>query len=405
MTSNDVQAGPSLTIGVLAETSPGERRVALDPEVAASLTGKGFAVAVEAGAGAGAAFPDSQYSDAGARIAPREDVVTADIVATVRRPPDETIAALRSGQLLIGLLEPLQHLEMVRELCDRGVTAAAFELVPRLLSRAQSMDALSSQAAAAGYRAAIVAAEGFGGFFPMMITAAGTARPARVLVIGAGVAGLQALSTARRLGAVVTGYDVRPESRQEVESVGATFATSSVAEGTGSGGYARAMTVDELVAQQEELSALIGMSDVVITTAKVPGAKPPLLVPPTAIARLRPGSVCVDLAAGPAGGNVSGSVDGGRTITSSGVHVIGDGNLAASLPTSASSMYAKNVQALIATLTEAGRIAIDPSDELHRTVVVCHAGAIVNEQLAGLLHPSSPTRESDESPKKVDVNS
>ena len=241
------------------------------------------------------------------------------------------------------------------ELCRRGVTVAAFELLPRTLSRAQSMDALSSQSAAAGYRAAIVAAEAFGGFFPMMITAAGTARPARVLVIGAGVAGLQALSTARRLGAVVTGYDVRPASRGEVESVGASFATSSVAEGAGSGGYARAMTPDELAAQQQELSQLITKFDVVITTAKVPGRRPPVLVPQETLASMSRGSVCVDLASGPLGGNVHGSADGQRFVTANGVTVIGSGDLATTIPTAASRMFAKNVHALVTpSRTKAG---------------------------------------------------
>ncbi len=376
----------ALTIGVLRETAPGENRVALDPDVAAEFARDGRLVLVENGAGERAGWADADYSAAGATTASRAEVIErADVLAAVRRPEAEVTSALREGQGLVGLLDPLQNLDLLDALCRRGVTVAAFELLPRTLSRAQSMDALSSQSAAAGYRAAIVAAEAFGGFFPMMITAAGTARPARVLVIGAGVAGLQALSTARRLGAVVTGYDVRPASRGEVESVGASFATSSVAEGAGSGGYARAMTPDELATQQQELSHLITKFDVVITTAKVPGRRPPVLVPQETLESMARGSVCVDLASGPLGGNVHGSVDGQRIVTANGVTVIGSSDLAMTIPTAASRMFAKNVHALIATLTHDGRLEPDLDDELQRTVVVCHDGEIVSPTIQKAL--------------------
>ncbi len=375
--SGDLHAG--LTIGVLRETAPGERRVALEPDVVAEFLREGQRVLVEHGAGEPAGWTDAAYSAAGATIASRDEVIRrADVLVAVRRPPAEVTSALRENQGLLGLLDPLQNLDLLETLCRRGVTVAAFELLPRTLSRAQSMDALSSQSAGAGYRAAIVAAEAFGGFFPMMITAAGTARPARVLVIGAGVAGLQALSTARRLGAVVTGYDVRPASRGEVESVGASFATSSVAAGAGSGGYARAMNADELAAQQHELTALVAKFDVVITTAKVPGRRPPVLVPQEALASLARGSVCVDLACGPLGGNVYGSVDGQRIVDSNGVTVIGSSDLASTIPAAASRMFAKNVHALLRTLIRDGRLDPDLSDELQRSVVVCHGGEIVS---------------------------
>ncbi|NEN04582.1 NAD(P) transhydrogenase subunit alpha [Diaminobutyricibacter tongyongensis] len=385
----DLQA--CLTIGVLRETAPGERRVALDPDVAGEFLRDGHRVLIESGAGEQGGWTDAAYAAVGATSASRADVIErADVLAAVRRPPDDVTAALRDGQGLVGLLDPLQNLELMESLCRRGVTVAAFELLPRTLSRAQSMDALSSQSAAAGYRAAIVAAEAFGGFFPMMITAAGTARPARVLVIGAGVAGLQALSTARRLGAVVTGYDVRPASRGEVESVGASFATSSVAEGAGSGGYARAMTADELAAQQQELTQLVAKFDVVITTAKVPGRRPPVLVPQEALASLARGSVCVDLACGPLGGNVHGSVDGQRIVDSSGVTIIGSSDLAATIPTAASRMYAKNVHALVTTLTHEGRLDPDLDDELQRSVVVCRKGEIVSPSMRQAMAQSGP---------------
>ena len=341
---------------------------------------------VESGAGEQAGWADTDFAAAGATIMPRSGVLDrADVLAAVRLPPAEVTSTLREGQSLVSLLDPLQNLDLIESLRSRRVTVAAFELLPRTLSRAQSMDALSSQSAAAGYRAAIVAAEAFGGFFPMMITAAGTARPARVLVIGAGVAGLQALSTARRLGAVVTGYDVRPASRGEVESVGAVFATSSVAQGAGSGGYARAMTTEELAAQQQELSQLITKSDVVITTAKVPGRRPPVLVPQETLASMARGSVCVDLACGPLGGNVHGSVDGRRLVEANGVTVIGSSDLAATIPTAASRMYAKNVHALVKTLIHGGRLLPDLTDELQRSVVVCHDGEIVSPAIRKAL--------------------
>lgn len=380
MTSSESETPAGrLTIGVLRETANRERRVAVDPDVVGEWARNGCRVLVESGAGLRASWSDADYEALGGTVIQRSDVLAAaDVLAMVRQPDDETVASIRQGQLVVGMLDPLQNLELMSALCRRGATVAAFELLPRTLSRAQSMDALTSQSAAAGYRAAIVSAEAFGGFFPMMITAAGTARPARVLVIGAGVAGLQALSTARRLGAVVTGYDVRPASRQEVESVGASFATSTVAEGAATGGYARAMTSDELAIQQAELSRLVAGFDVVITTAKVPGRRPPMLVPQEALASLARGSVCVDLACSPQGGNVYGSIDGERITDQNGITVIGSSDLASSIPAAASRMFAKNVHAMVAALTRDGRLAIDLDDELQRAVLVCHDGAFVS---------------------------
>lgn len=386
--TSPVSATPAarLAIGVLSETLDREHRVAVDPDVVGEWARQGCRVLVESSAGLCAGWSDADYEAAGGTVIRRPDVLAdANVLAMVRPPDEKTMATIRQGQLVVGMLDPLQNLALMTALCKRGATVAAFELLPRTLSRAQSMDALTSQSAAAGYRAAIVSAEAFGGFFPMMITAAGTARPARVLVIGAGVAGLQALSTARRLGAVVTGYDVRPASRQEVESVGARFATSTVAEGAATGGYARAMTSDELATQQAELASLVAGFDIVITTAKVPGRRPPMLVPQEALASLARGSVCVDLACSSQGGNVYGSIDGERTTDQNGITVIGSSDLASTIPTAASRMFAKNVHAMVAAFTRDGCLAIDLDDELQRAVLVCHGGAFVSPQMLRAL--------------------
>jgi H+-translocating NAD(P) transhydrogenase subunit alpha len=366
-------------VGVVRESAAGERRVALDPAAVAALTKLGRTVLVERGAGDAARLPDSLYEASGAKLVARKDVLDKSGVIAVVRPPDaKLLASLRSGQTVLGLLDPLHNLPTVTDLAKRGVTMVAFELLPRTVSRAQSMDALSSQASAAGYRAAIVGAEAFARYLPMMITASGTATPAKVLVIGTGVAGLQAIATARRLGAVVTGYDVRPASRGEVESLGANFMTSSVAEGAGAGGYARAMTAEERAEQQAELSAALKGFDIIITTAKVPGQAPPVLVSKEAIGTLRPGTVCVDLGSSEHGGNVAGSVPDTTTVLPSGVLIIGAGELAADLPASASQMYGRNVVSVLGTLFPQGVIEVDPDDEVHRNIVVTHAGEVRN---------------------------
>lgn len=376
-----------LAIGALRETADRERRVALDPETVAALIGRGLAVLIETGAGVAASFPDGAYERAGARVVPRVEVLAgSDVLAVVRTPAPALVADLRAGQVLLGLVEPLTNVAVMADLAARGVTVVAFELLPRTISRAQAMDAVSSQASTAGYRAGVLAAATFDRYFPMMITASGTARPAEVVVIGAGVAGLQAIGTSKRLGAVVTGYDVRPASRGEVESLGATFLTSSVAQGAGAGGYARAMTAEEAVQQQDELTKHLETFDVIITTAKVPGRTPPLLVTAATLAALAPGSVCIDLAATDQRGNVAGSVDGQRTLTDNGVVVFGAGNLASDLATSSSHMYARNVLAMLTSLTKDGAIVIDPADEIHAAVVVCHDGALTRPE------PTTPTK-------------
>ena len=287
------------------------------------------------------------------------------------------------------MLAPLTNPELAATLAARGVTAISLDGLPRTLSRAQPMDALTSQSNVAGYKAALVAATEFGRFFPMLITAAGTARPAKVLVLGAGVAGLQAIGTARRLGAVVSGYDVRPTSKAEVESLGATFVElTSVESGAGEGGYARELTAEERQAQQEELTGHIARHDVVITTAQVPGRRPPLLVTEDAIKAMAPGSVIVDMGASALGGNVTGSRPGETVVTGNGITLVGADNLPATVPTAASNSYSRNISALLLHLTKDGALAIDTSDEIQAGVVITHGGKVVQEDVAALLLPT-----------------
>ncbi len=376
----------ALTVGLLAETAAGERRVALDPSAVERLARAGRVVLVQSGAGVSANFEDAAYTAAGATVTSRKRVVAeATVIPVVRFPDGELARALRAGQLLVGLVDPFNNLDAIADLARRGVTVVAFELLPRTLSRAQSMDALSSQSSAAGYRAGIVAAAAYGRYLPMMITASGTATPAKAIVIGTGVAGLQAIATLKRLGAVVTGYDVRAASRGEVESLGAKFLTSSVAQGAGDGGYARAMTEAEQATQQAELAAALADFDIIVTTAKVPGRTPPVLVSAATLKSLRAGSVCVDLGSSDRGGNVAGSVDGQTIVTAGGVTIVGAGDLASDLPASASQMYGRNVLAVIAALAPANVIVVDPSDEVHRNIVVSHDGTITNAAVRAAL--------------------
>ena len=359
-----------IVVAVLAERGPGERRVALDPETVGKLVAEGYEVLVESGAGAGAFFPDGLYAAAGASLtALGVAIERADVVLSVRRPVAEVADQLRDGQVLIGLLDARGDRGPLEKLAASGVRPLSLDLLPRTLSRAQTMDALSSQASIAGYQAALVAAETFGRYFPMMITAAGTARPATVLVLGAGVAGLQAIGTARRLGAQVTGYDVRPAARGEVESLGASFLSTGTS-AAGEGGYARALTAEESAAQQAELARKIGTFDVVITTAQVPGGAPPVLVTAETVAAMKPGSVIVDLAAGPLGGNVVGVVPDERAVTPGGVTLIGAGNLPSQMAAGASAAFARNVTALLRVVVTDGAVVLDPQDELVAAVQV-----------------------------------
>ena len=376
-----------MKVGVLKETTPGERRVALVPEMLARLRGAGLDVLVQSGAGDGAWFADSAYAEAGAAIMSRDELLAdADVVITIGRPDDHVAGALRSGQAVLGMLNPLADPALAAQLAARGVTVISLDGLPRTLPKAQAMDALTSQANVAGYKAAIVAASVFGRFFPLLITAAGTARPAKVLVLGTGVAGLQAIGTAKRLGAVVSAYDVRPQTKTEVESLGATFIElTSVGAASGEGGYARALTEDERQAQQAELTGHIARQDVLITTAQVPGRRPPLLVTDEALKAMAAGSVVVDMGSGPLGGNVAGSVPGETIVTENGVTVIGAGNLAATVPAAASAAFARNVSSLLLHMVSDGELAIDTSDDIQAGVVIAHGGTVVHPATAALL--------------------
>jgi NAD(P) transhydrogenase subunit alpha len=373
-----------MKVAVVRETAPGERRVALVPDAVAKLRAAGIEVLVETAAGDGAWLSDDAFTEAGATIAARDELaVAADVIVTVGRPDEQVVAGLRPGQAVLGMLAPLGDPGFARRLAETGVTAISLDLIPRTLPRAQPMDALTSQANIAGYKAAVVAAGAFGRFFPLLITAAGTARPAKVLVLGAGVAGLQAIGTARRLGAVVSAYDVRPETKGEVESLGAAFIElASVGPASGEGGYARVLTEEERQSQQDELASHIARQDVVITTAQVPGRRPPLLVSADALKSMAPGSVVVDMGASALGGNAEGSQPGETVVTENGVTVIGAGNLPSTMPAAASAMYARNVSALLLYLVKEGSLAVDLSDDLQRGVVITYEGQVVHPALA-----------------------
>ena len=394
---------------VVKETAPGERRVALVPDAVARLGPAGIEVLVESGAGEGAWLTDAAYADAGAAIVSSAELYrSADVILTVTRPSAAMAARLRPGQAVVGMLAPLSDPELAAALAARGVIAISLDGLPRTLSRTQPMDALSSQSNVAGYKAALVAATAFGRFFPMLITAAGTARPARVLVLGTGVAGLQAIGTARRLGAVVSGYDVRPSSKTEVESLGATFVElTAVGDGAGEGGYARELTAGERQAQQDELAGHIARHDVVITTAQVPGRRPPLLVTEDAVTAMTPGSVIVDMGASALGGNVAGSRPAETVITSGGVTIIGADNLPATVPAAASAAYSRNIAALLLHLTSGGALVIDTADEIQAGVVITYGGRVVHQGVAELLAsraapapgpPAAPPPEPPEDP-------
>jgi NAD(P) transhydrogenase subunit alpha len=355
-------------IGVPRELEPGERRVALVPETITKLVANGFEVVVERGAGDAASFPDSAFEEAGATLA--DHVWDAGAIVKVRKPAAQELDKLRSAQVLIGFLEPLTDTAGIEGLIRRGVTAFAMESIPRT-TRAQPMDALSSQATVSGYKAVLLAAERLPRFFPMLMTAAGTVAPAKVLVLGAGVAGLQAIATARRLGAVVAGFDVRPVVKEQVESLGATYLDLGVVGEETAGGYARELTEDEQRRQQQALEERIPEYDVVITTALVPGRPAPKLIPESSVANMRPGSVIVDLAA-EAGGNAE-VTRPGEVIEHEGVTIVGSLNLPSTMPFHASQLYARNVSALLQHLAPEGELALDWDDEIT-------AGACVTRQ-------------------------
>src|SRR5947207_7909117 len=348
-----------MKVGVPRETAPGERRVALVPESVKRLTGSGFEIELERGAGEAASFLDPAYEEAGATLV--ADPYSADAIAKVQTPSAKEVERLRDGQVLIGFLQPLTDREGIDRLAERGVVAFAMESIPRI-TRAQAMDALSSQATVSGYKAAILAAERLPRFFPMLMTAAGTVTPAKVLVLGAGVAGLQAIATARRLGAVVSRFDVRPVVREQVESLGATFLDLGVPGEETEGGYARELSEEEQRQQQRELEEKMPEFDVVITTALVPGRPAPKLIPTSAVAAMRPGSVIVDLAA-EAGGNCE-LTEPGEDVVREGVTIIGQTDLPSTMPFHASQLYSKNVTALLNHLIAEGKLELDFSDEI-----------------------------------------
>ena len=348
-----------MRVGVPKELAAGERRVALVPETVARLASGGFEVVVESGAGAAASFPDEAYAEAGAKV--EASALDAAAVVKVGAPTEAEVARLRDGTVLIAFLQPLTDSEGIERLAARGVVAFAMESIPRI-TRAQPMDALSSQSTVSGYKAALIAADRLPKFFPMLMTAAGTVAPAKVLVLGAGVAGLQAIATARRLGAVVTGFDVRPVVQEQVKSLGAAFLDLGIRGEESEGGYARELTAEEQQRQQDELARVMADYDVVITTALVPGRPAPKLIPASTVAAMRPGSVIVDLAA-EAGGNCELTTPG-EVVERDGVTIVGLLNLPSTMPTHASQLYSRNVAALLQHLAPDGVLALDFDDEI-----------------------------------------
>jgi NAD(P) transhydrogenase subunit alpha len=376
---------PTTRIGVPKETAEGERRVALVPDVVGSLagiggdSGRGVEFVVERGAGAGALIPDAQYEEAGARMVDGSGAVfEAEVVVKVAPPTPDEIGRLRSDSVLIGFLQPLTAGESIRAIAQTGATSFAMEAIPRI-SRAQSMDALSSQANIGGYKSVLIAATEIGRFYPMLMTAAGTIRPATVLVLGAGVAGLQAIATARRLGAVVQGFDVRAAVKEQVESLGATFLEFDLGgDLEGAGGYAKELTAEQQALQQQLMAEAIGKVDVVITTAAVPGRRAPILVTEDAVKLMKPGSVIVDLAA-ESGGNCELS-EPGQTVLRHDVKILAPLNVPSTMAEHASQLYARNIQALLGLMIDAaGNLSLDFDDEVIAGACITRDGEIVHE--------------------------
>ena len=374
------------TVGVVRESVPGERRVALTPDVAKKIKAKGADIVIESGAGTTASFPDAAFKDvstAGAR-----DVLSrSDVLLKVQPPSLEEIATLKEGAVLIGYLAPHQSPERTRALRDRKITAFAMELLPRT-TRAQAMDVLSSQANIAGYKAVLIAAEASPKFFPMLTTAAGTIRPSKVLIVGAGVAGLQAIATARRLGGQVEGFDVRPETAEQIRSLGAKFLDLGVS-AAGTGGYARELTAEERAQQQTALAEHLKGIDVIVTTAAVPGRAAPKIISRAMVDGMKPGSVIVDIAA-ETGGNCE-YTEAGKTITTpNGVTVIGPVNLPATTPINASELYAKNLYNFLELSLKDGAMTLDWTDELIAKTCLTHAGEIKHEPTKKLVEGAQP---------------
>jgi NAD(P) transhydrogenase subunit alpha len=370
-------------VSVPKETRPGERRVALVPDVAGKLAGAGFDVLVQAGAGAEANLADAAYAEKGATIVPAaaELLRQADVVAKVAAPTLEELDLMHEGAVLIGFLSPLTNQDLVKRLAEAGITSFSVETIPRT-TRAQSMDALSSQAVVAGYRATLAAARHLGKFFPMLITSAGTAKPSRVLVLGAGVAGLQAIATAKRLGAIVEAYDLRPAVKEEVESLGAKFVQIEMeqeGEGGGSGQYAKELSEDQQRRQRELLAERVAAADCVVTTAAVPGRPAPKLITEEMVKAMGAGSVIVDIAAETGGNCVL--TEPGSVVVKEGVTIDGTLNLPSQMPFHASLLYANNVANLLLHMSSEGNVELDFDDEIIAGCCITHEGKIVNERV------------------------
>lgn len=371
----------AITIGVVRETAPGERRVALTPEVAKKYKARGVGVLIERGAGQ-SSFPDAAYTDAEIGVEARAVLGRADVLLTVQPPTLDEIAALREGSVTVGYLQPHLAPERIKALRDRKITSFAMELLPRT-TRAQAMDVLSSQANIAGYKAVLIAAEASPKFFPMLTTAAGTVRPSKVLIVGAGVAGLQAIATARRLGAQVEGFDVRPETKEQIQSLGAKYVELGVS-AQGAGGYARELTAEERAQQQAALAEHIKGVDVIVTTAAVPGRKAPRIITQTMVEGMKAGSVIVDIAA-ETGGNCELTEPGKTVVSANGVSIVGPVNLAATTPIHASELYAKNLYNFLELSIKDGALILDWDDELIAKTCVTHAGQIKHEATTQLV--------------------
>jgi NAD(P) transhydrogenase subunit alpha len=372
-----------MRIGVVRETTPGERRVALVPETVGRLAKSGNEIVVERGAGEASSFPDRMYTDAGATIS---DAWDAELVVKVARPTDEEVARLRQGALLIAFLQPLTNHALVRELARRRVTALSMDAIPRI-TRAQPMDALSSQATVAGYKAVLLAAVARPKFFPMLTTAAGTIAPAKAFVIGAGVAGLQAIATARRLGAVVEAFDTRPVVKEQVQSLGAKFLEVDLGEtGEGAGGYAKELSEEAHRKEVELLAKAVKENDIIITTAAIPGRPAPKLITADMVRSMKPGSVIVDLAA-ETGGNTE-LTQAGKVIDVDGVRIDGTTNIPSTMPYHASQMYSRNIQSLLGLLiTKEGKLNLDMNDDVIKGTVITKDGEVVHEQTKKVLEP------------------
>jgi NAD(P) transhydrogenase subunit alpha len=379
-----------MKIAVPRESAPGETRVALTPHAAGQLVGDGVDVLLQAGAGDGSFLPDEAYREVGVTVVPDAPALygQADVILRVGRPTDEEISFLKPGTVLIGTLGTLSNPEVAQKLAKAGITAISMDAIPRI-TRAQSMDTLSSQATVGGYKAVLLAAERLPKFMPLLTTAAGTVRPARVLVFGAGVAGLMAIGTARRLGAMVEATDVRPAVKEQVQSLGGTFLEVEMteeekAQAETAGGYAREMSDDYKRRQAELIASRVGDADAVITTALIPGRPAPKLITADMIKSMRPGSVIIDMAA-EMGGNTELTEAGKEVVTPNGVRIIGFTNLPASMPGSATQMYAKNMQTLVKHLLKNGKLDLDFTDEITAGATITHNGKVVNEATAKAL--------------------